>query len=180
MRRTVSPNATRVSAAGDTATALTTWATVTAAVPDAWPADAVIVALPFAAAVTSPDASTGATDTSLLVHATAAPAITCPNWSRTSAVNRVVSPRADIALELGLTATVVATGAGGGGAGSTAPSPQDRTSMAIPPTAMAGIAKLTQVRHAPASSGGMLNCTSLSPHTTRFFVIISRFIDPCA
>ena len=57
VRRTVSPNASRVSAAGDTEIALTTWATVTAAVPEAEPAVAVIVALPFAAAVTCPDQS---------------------------------------------------------------------------------------------------------------------------
>ena len=46
-RRRVSP-ATTESAAGVTATALTSWATVTAALPDAEPAVAVIVAVPFA------------------------------------------------------------------------------------------------------------------------------------
>ena len=64
--------------------------TVTAAVPDAEPAVAVIVALPFAAAVATPEASTVATDALLLAHATGAPAITRPFWSRTSAVNRAV------------------------------------------------------------------------------------------
>ena len=57
MRRTVSPNATKVSTPGDTATALTIWATVTAAVPDTEPAVAVIVAVPLAAAVTRPPTS---------------------------------------------------------------------------------------------------------------------------
>ena len=170
----MSPNATSVSAAGDTSTALTTWATVTAAVPDAEPAVAVIVALPFAAAVTSPDASTAATGASLLVHATVAPVITRPFWSRTSAVSRTVSPRADSVAEPGLTITVVATGAGGGG--STAPSPQDRTSMATAPTAIAEIAKsapdrpgprLRQMcqRRVPArpSSGSPIDCMSVPP-----------------
>ena len=65
MRRTVSPNASRVSAAGDTETAFTTCATVTTALPATEPAVAVIVALPFAAAVTCPEASTRATSVSL-------------------------------------------------------------------------------------------------------------------
>ena len=134
-RRTVSPTATRVSAAGVTLSALTCCITVTAAVPEAPPAVAVIVAVPLATAVTSPDASTVATEGSLLAHATAAPAITCPFWSRTSAVNCAVSPKAVSVAEPGLTVTVVATGAGGGGAGSTVPSPHDSTSITM--TAMA-------------------------------------------
>ena len=117
-----------------------TWATVTAAVPETEPAVAVIVVAPFAKAVTSPEASTAATEASLLAHATEAPVIASRSWSRTSAVSRAVSPRAVSAAEPGLTVTVVATGAGGG-AGSTAPSPQDSTSMAIAPTAIAEIAK---------------------------------------
>ena len=141
-RRTVSPKATSVSSSGDTSTALTTWATVTAAVPEAEPAVTVIVAAPLVAAVTIPDASTGATEASLLTHATVAPAITCPFWSRTSAVSRVVSSREVSMAEAGLTVTVVATGTGGGGAGSTAPSPQDRTRRTIPPRTTAEIAKL--------------------------------------
>ena len=76
----------------------------------------------------------------MLAQVTVAPAITCPFWSRTSAVNRAVSPKAFSAAELGLTVTVVATGAVGG-AGSTALSPQDRGSTAIPTTTIAGIVK---------------------------------------
>ena len=123
-----------MSTAGETLTALTTWATVTAAVPDTEPDVAVIVALPFAVAVATPAASTLATEASLVAHAADAPAITWPFWSRTSAVNRVVSSRAVSVAEAGLTVTVVATGAGGGGGGATAPSPQERTSSAIPAT----------------------------------------------
>lgn len=67
---------TSVSAAGVTATALTDCATVTAAVPDAEPDLAVIVALPLAAAVTWPEASTAATEALLLDQATDAPAMT--------------------------------------------------------------------------------------------------------
>ena len=73
--RNVSP-ATSAAAAGATATALTCWATVTMAVPDAEPAMAVIVVVPSPAAVTSPEASTAATDASPLAQDTAAPAIT--------------------------------------------------------------------------------------------------------
>ena len=122
-----------MSTAGDTATALTIWATVTAAVPEADPAVAVMVVFPVPAAVTCPESSTAATEASLLVHVTATPVITCPFWSRTSAVNRVVSPKEVSVAEAGLTATVVATGGGG----STAPSPQDKTTSVNPTMVMA-------------------------------------------
>ena len=56
--RNVSPRAAIVVSAGTTATALTTWATLTVALPEASPAVAVIVALPLDTAVTSPDAFT--------------------------------------------------------------------------------------------------------------------------
>ena len=77
MSRTVSA-VRSVSVAGDTVTVLTSWATVTAAVPEAEPAVAVTIVAPLPTAVTSPAGATVATDASLLVHATAAPAITCP------------------------------------------------------------------------------------------------------
>ncbi|MCZ0934885.1 MAG: hypothetical protein OXJ54_06865 [Gemmatimonadetes bacterium] len=64
--------------AGVTATASTSWATDTSAVPEAEPAFAVMVAVPFPAAVIWPEASAVATDASLLAQATAAPAIACP------------------------------------------------------------------------------------------------------
>ena len=96
-----------------------------------------IVAVPLSAAVTRPDVPTVATDVLLLDQVTAT-TITCPFWSRTSAVNRVVSSRAASVAEAGLTVTVVATGAGGGGGGATAPSPQERSSIANPDRAIAG------------------------------------------
>ena len=128
--RTVSPNATSVSTAGVTATALTSWATVTAAVPETDPAVAEIVVFPFATAVTSPEASTVATEASPLAHATAAPAITCPFWSRTSAVSCTVAPSATIWAVAGLTVTAVARGGSRGG-GSVPPSPHAETHTAI-------------------------------------------------
>ena len=83
-----------VSVAGETATALTSWATVTVALPDAEPAVAVIVAVPLPAAVASPELLTVATAAALLAQLTAAPAIALPFWSRTSAVNCSVAPNA--------------------------------------------------------------------------------------
>ena len=65
-----------VSADGDTSTEATGCITVTTADPDTLPALAVIVAIPSPAPVTRPDASTVATDVSLLLHVTVAPAIT--------------------------------------------------------------------------------------------------------
>ncbi len=123
VRRTVSPQATSVSAAGDTATALTVWASVTAALPDAEPVVAVIVAVPLPAAITSPDPSTVATVASPLDHAIGAPAMTLPFWSRTSVLSCTVAPSAVSRAVAGLTVTVVGRG-GSGGAGSVAPSPQ--------------------------------------------------------
>ena len=117
-----------MSAAGATATVLVRCATVTAAVPDAEPAIAVIVAAPLATAVTSPEASTAATEAALLDQLTAAPAITCPYWSRTCAVSCVVAPSAASSAVAGLTVTVV--GRGGSGGGSVAPSPHDEAHRA--------------------------------------------------
>ena len=123
-RRSVSP-VTTVSAAGVTATALTSWATVTVALPDADPAVAVIVAVPLPVAVTKPAALTVATAALLVAQVTAAPAIACPFWSRTSAWSCTVSPRAVSSAVAGVTVTVLGRGGSGGGAcGAVAPSPQ--------------------------------------------------------
>ena len=122
-RRRVSP-ATTVSAAGVIATALTSCATVTVALPDAEPAVAVIVAVPFATAVTSPDALTVAPAGALLAQLTAAPEIALPFWSRTSAVNCSVAPKAVSWTVAGMTATDVGRGGSGvGGRGFRGPVP---------------------------------------------------------
>ena len=135
-RRTVSP-ATRVSAGGDTVTTLTLWATDTAALPETVPAVAVIMAIPLPAAVTSPDPSTPATGALSLVQVTVAAAITCPFWSRTSALNCTVSPRAVSSAVVGFTVMVVGRGgSGGGGEGSVAPSPQPEA-QTMPATSVA-------------------------------------------
>ena len=73
--RNVSPSRT-VAVSGATVTALTSCATVTVALPEAGPAVAVIVAVPLATAVTSPDAPTVATAATLLAQVTVVPAIT--------------------------------------------------------------------------------------------------------
>ena len=122
--RSVSP-ATSVSAAGVSAMVLTSWATVTVALPDTEPAVAVIVAVPSPTAVTSPDALTVPTMVLLLAQLTVAPAIAWPFWSRTSARSCTVSPRAVSSAVAGVTITVVGRGGSGGGAGgSVEPSPQ--------------------------------------------------------
>ena len=130
-KRTVS-RSTTVSAGGETSTMLTRWATVTAAVPDADPAVAVIVTAPFPAAVTSPEASTDATDASLLAHVTAASAMRSPYWSSTCAESRAVSRRAANSRELGLTATRAGSGGSGGIVSSP---PQDRAAARVRTTA---------------------------------------------
>ena len=137
----MSPSAKSVSAAGCTLTALTSWATVTAAVPDADPAVAVIVAVPLPTAVTRPPASTVATDASPLNHVTATPAIARPAWSRTSADNWTVAPSADRVVAAGVTVTEAGVGGGGGGGGGPGPeesSPQERIPSTPNPNAIAG------------------------------------------
>ena len=114
-RRTVSPSATSVLASGVTVTAATTCATVIAAVPDAWPDVAVMVAAPLSAEVTRPAASTVATEAALVDHDTDAPDITLPYWSRTSAVSCTVASRAASPAAEGVTVTVVGRGGSGGG-----------------------------------------------------------------
>ena len=89
-------------------------ATVAEAVPAAEPEAAVIVAVPLAAAVT--------TAASLEDHATAAPVITFPFWSRTSAESCAVSPSAANCDAAGVTVTAVGR-AGSVAGGSVPPSP---------------------------------------------------------
>ena len=66
--------------------------TVTAAVALAAPEVAVIVAEPWATAVTAPEDETVATDAADVVHDTLAPLIVAPLWSLTVAVSVAVSP----------------------------------------------------------------------------------------
>ena len=146
-RRRVSAS-TRESAGGVTVTVFTTWSTVIEAVPDAAPDVAVIVAVPLPAAVTTPTASTGATEGSEEDHATVAPAIGCPFWSRTSAVNCIVSPMDARAADVGATDTVVATGAGGG-TGSVPESPHDRKSVEATATSAAARARISEAPGLP-------------------------------
>ena len=128
LSRSVSPGASTASL-GITVTTLGCRSTVTVAVPDAPPAAASMTAVPSPAARTKPDASTVATESSLLVQSTFAPAIAWPFWSCTRALSRSVSPTAVSVPDAGLTDTVVARGGSGGAGrvGSVALSPHERT-----------------------------------------------------
>ena len=84
--------------------------TVMVAVPLAVPDRAVIVVLPAATPVTTPEPETVATAVLLLVQVTDAPAITLPLASRTVAVNDAVLPMATVAVA-GVTVTLAAVGA---------------------------------------------------------------------
>ncbi len=135
--RTVSPSTTG-SAEPVTVTVLTVCRTVSAALPDASPAAAVIVADPLPVAVASPAPSTVPTRVSLLDHDTEVLGITAPCWSRTSAANATVVPRAESSAVAGVTVTVAGrggTGAGSGrggtGSGSVLPSPHERVGSTI-------------------------------------------------
>ena len=99
-----------------------TCCTHTSPYPRATRASAAISAVPFPVAVTSPVASTVATEASLLVQSTVVPAITFAFWSLTSAVSRTVAPSAVSAAVGGLTVTVA------GNAGSVGPSPSPHPS----------------------------------------------------
>ena len=107
-RRNVSPSKT-VAESGATATALTTCATVTVALPEASPEVAAIVAVPLATAVTSPDASTVATESSPDSHENSAPSTECPFASNAAAVSRNVSPRAAKLASAGTAVTELTT-----------------------------------------------------------------------
>ena len=110
----VSPRADNVSESGARATAAGICSTVTAAVPDAGPAVALMVALPFPAAVTRPRASTVATPVAPDDHVTAASGIALPFWSLTVAASCTVAATAASSAEGGDKVTVVGTGSGTG------------------------------------------------------------------
>ena len=109
MNRTVSPIALRVSAAGDTATSDTRCSTVTIALADCSPEDAVTLAVPFPTAVTRPESSTVTTASSADDHVASAPATAWPFESLASAVNRAVSASARRVSAAGDTATSATT-----------------------------------------------------------------------
>ena len=108
VKRRVSPGAI-VSAAGDTLTESAFCTTVTAAVPAAGPAFALMVAWPFPAAVTRPSRPTAATVVSPLSHSTPAPSMSWPLASVTVAASAAVSPRAEKTSESGASATAAGT-----------------------------------------------------------------------
>jgi hypothetical protein len=84
---TVAPRDRRVAAGGVTATALTTWLTLTVAKPAAEPTDAEIWAEPFATAVTSPAPVTDATVPAELCQLSTNPGMIVPVASRTTPVS---------------------------------------------------------------------------------------------
>lgn len=84
--------------------------TVMVAVPVAVPDRAVIVTVPAATPVTTPEPETVAIAALLVVQVTGAPAITLPFASRTVAVNDAELPMATVALA-GVTDTLAAVGA---------------------------------------------------------------------
>ncbi|MDE2781324.1 MAG: hypothetical protein OXK77_00055 [Gemmatimonadota bacterium] len=123
-RVAVSPIAESVSSGGSTRIESATCDTVTAAVPVADPAVAVIDAVPLATAVTRPLASTVATAGAADVQPTVTLDMVLPFWSLTSALNRRVWPRDSSVAEEGVTVTLVGTGVGGGGGGGMVGTPE--------------------------------------------------------
>src|SRR6266516_3095896 len=91
--------------AGLTTTDRTICATARVAVPETPAAAAVIVAVPFATAVTTPLGSTRVTIGLSDVHVNACPEMTLPFASRAVAEKRCVSPSASSAAEAGVTTT---------------------------------------------------------------------------
>lgn len=170
--RTVSSTDSSRTAAGETATAVTSCATVISAVPDASPAEAVTVAVPWPAARTSPAESTAATAPSLLVHDTVTPVMICPLWSRTSAASSAVCSIATSRTPPGVTVTAAGCGGGGGGGGIVggggggggfvgpvvAPSPQERIANRPMATAVRG-----RSRHEILNIFRVRRCGVLSP-----------------
>ena len=104
--------------------------------PPTSPTVAVIVAVPLPTAVTNPEASTVATEASLLDQVTVAPAIACPFWSRTSAESCRVAPTAANSAVAGLSVTVVARGGStvGGAVGPSLSPPPHAEAAARPAT----------------------------------------------
>jgi hypothetical protein len=108
-RVTVSPTDTRVFVLGASVTLEAAWVTVTAAVPLTDPDVDVIVAVPFATAVTSPADETVAVASLDVAHVTAAPEIAVPPASCTAAARVTVSPMDANVFVLGDTVTLDAT-----------------------------------------------------------------------
>ena len=109
----VSPSAENAIAVSDKTILAAAWVTATAATPLADPAVAVMVAVPLATAVTSPEDDTVATDADDELHDTLAPLIVAPFWSLTVAESWEVSP-SDEKLKLVNDSVIdVATGVGG-------------------------------------------------------------------
>ena len=137
VKRSVSP-ADTLPGKGSTSIPFTNCATVTVALPDAAPALAVMVEVPLPTEVTSPAPSTLATPVLTLTQVTAAPSMTRPFWSRTSALSCTVSRSAVNSAAAGLTVIVAGTGGSGRGAGSVVLSPQ--------PTAQAEAVRIPQAK----------------------------------
>ena len=102
---TVSPTDVRVFVLGETSTVDATCATVTADVAVAEPEVAVMVAVPFTTAVTSPADETVATDAADVDHVTVAPDMADPPVSFTVALTVTVSPTDVKVFVLGETST---------------------------------------------------------------------------
>ena len=158
----MSPSDASVSAAGVTATSLTTWSTVTDAVPETPPTFAVIVAVPLATAVTTPDAPTVATEGLPLDHVSATSVIGLPYWSRTPAPSCTVAPNAVSSDTAGVTVNSVA-------AGGSVPH-ADRDAAPANPSAWIGIRRpLPAVGHElkPRRSSKVMSCPLPVPFATR-------------
>ena len=91
----VSPSAAKLRLVGASVIDAATWLTVTVAVAFAEPDVAVIVAVPFATAVTRPAEDTVATDSSDVAHATVAPEMSVPPASLMVATSLTPSPSAE-------------------------------------------------------------------------------------
>jgi hypothetical protein len=105
----VSPHSENVCELGDSVMLDAAWVTVTAAVPLTDPDVDVIVAVPFATAVTSPADETVAIDELDVAHVTAAPEIAVPPASCTVAARVTVSPMDANVFVLGDTVTLEPT-----------------------------------------------------------------------
>ena len=156
-RRSVSASETTVSAAGATTTSFTACATVTDAFPDTPPASALIVVLPLRTAVTSPDASTFATETSALDHVKDVSVISCPLSSRASARSCSVAPTATSVDVFGATVTVASTG-GPVSHAKTQTKPANPAKAAARPVSVADLFVSRPTREAPADRGRDRGC----------------------
>ena len=108
-RVAVSANEAKLRLVGDSVMLDAAWVTVTAAVPLTDPDVDVIVAVPFATAVTSPADETVAVASLDVSHVTAAPEIAVPPASCTVAARVTVSPMDANVFVLGDTVTLEPT-----------------------------------------------------------------------